>query len=84
MVVDFFFMGIWVNCVVFGFISIFMLVKVFNSDLVWKEKVLFCILIGYFGIIEDVVNVVYFLVLEDVKFIIGEVFKVDGGNFIGF
>lgn len=81
MVVEFGFDKICVNCVnlvmgVMGFIEQFM--GVFDMFENWV-CFLVMILMGWFFMLQDVVNVCLYLVLDEVEFIIGMCLEVDGG-----
>lgn len=68
--------GIICNVICLGFMDIDMIKMILDKV---KEKMVGVILVGRIGMLEDIVNVVVFLVLEYVFYIIGEVLNVSGG-----
>lgn len=79
--------GIWVNVIGLGSINIDVF-KVVNDNFEVMDKIMFCMLLGWIGDFDEIVLIVFFLVLKDVSYMIGIMFYVDGGwmvmNYIVF
>lgn len=75
LVKEFVFIGIWVNVVVLGFIDIFF-IEYYDVEV--KNKVIVCIVQYWVGMVEEVVDVVFYLLLFQVLYMFGYVLLVDG------
>lgn len=71
--------GIIVNVVVLGFIEMDMICVLSDDQCV---GILVQVFVGCFGGVQEIVNVVVFLVFDEVVYIMGEILYVNGGMYM--